>query len=297
MKLLLPLSLTVLFSGCAQYATVTALKPSESSNTAHIKTLAVGQFEQDTLGLSQKLQVSLSRLHPYFTVISQRNSPEAFVRGSITSKSVDLTPYTIERSECIDKECHKRRKYQLTCINKSSSLNALIQIVDPKNNTILFASNERASMEQNHCLDDSDAITSDEEHFALLSDRIAQNFADRLVPSSVTYKIELMDKCDSKLTSAQNKQFEAALNALEENRPDKGVNALQSLSNSIKSYVVEYDLGVGYEIMGRLEDARIHYRTADTMITQSSALINNALNRIEQSIDDKNAVVLQIKQK
>lgn len=296
MKLLLPLSLTVLFSGCAQYATVTALKPSESSHTAHIKTLAVGQFEQDTLGLSQKLQVSLSNLHPYFTVVSQRNSHEAFVRGSITAKSVDLTPYTVERSECIDKECHKRRKYQLTCINKSSTLNALIQIVDSKDNTILFASNEHVSMEENHCLDDSDPITSDEEHFALLSDKIAQNFADRLVPSSVTYKIELMDKCDRELTSAQNKQFESTLNAIEENRPDRGINALQSLSISINSYVVEYDMGVAYEMMGQLEKARVHYQTADAMITQSSALINNALNRIEQSINDKNAVALQIKQ-
>jgi len=258
--------------------------------------LSVGTFEQDTLGLSQKLQVSLSHLHPYFTVVSQKNRPDAFVRGSITSKSVDLTPYSIKKSECIDKECHKRRNYQLSCITKSSSLNALIQITDSKNNTILFASNEHVSMEQNHCSDDSDAITSDEDHFALLSDRIAQNFADRLIPSSVTYTIELMDKCDSELTSAQSNQFEAALNALEEDRPDKGVNALKPLSISLKSYVIEYDIGVGYEMLGQLEEARMHYRAADAMITQSSALINNALKRIEQSMDDKNAVALQLKE-
>lgn len=295
MKLLIPISLTVLFSGCAQYASVTALKPSESTNIAHIKTLSVGAFEQDSLGLSQKLQISLSRLHPYFTVVSQKNRPDALVRGSITSKSVNLTPYTIKRSECIDKECHKRRNYQLTCITKSSSLNALIQITDSTNNTILFASNEHVSMEQNHCPDDSNAITTDEDHFALLSDRIAQDFADRLIPSSVTYTIELMDKCDVQLSSEQNKQFQFALNALEDNRPDKGVNALKSLLKSFKSYVIEYDIGVGYEMMGQLEEARMHYRTADAMITQSSTLINNALDRIEQSIYDKNAVGLQIK--
>lgn len=286
----------LLLSGCTKYATVTALKPSESTRTAHIKTLSVGTFEQDTLALSQKIQTSLSNLHPYFTVISPHNNPAGFVRGAITSKSIDFNPYNVERSECIDRECHKRRTYRLICITKSSSLNATIQIVDSKSHEILFASNEYTSMEQNHCPDDPYTITSDEDHFALLSNQIAQNFANRLIPSSVTYHIELMDKSDIPLTALQKEQFETVLNEIENNRPDKALNSLQALSNSIKSYVLEYDLGVVFEIMGRLDEARIHYRNADTMISQPMPLINNALSRIERSIYDRNAVALQIKQ-
>ncbi|MDD2949367.1 MAG: hypothetical protein PHU29_01130 [Sulfuricurvum sp.] len=290
------LFIPLFFAGCAQYATVTSLKPSESPKTAHIKTLSVGTFEQDTLGLSQKVQASLSNLHSYFSIVSPRNNPEALVRGAITSKSVDLTPYNVERSECIDRECHKRRTYRLTCITKSSSLNATVQIVDSRSHEILFASNEYTSMEQNHCPDDSYTITSDEDHFALLSNQIAQNFANRLIPSSITYKIELIDKSDIALTTLQKEQFETALSEIENNRPDKALYGLQELSNSIKSYVLEYDLGVVYEMMGRLEEARIHYHNADIMIVQPNPLINNALSRIEQSIYDRNVVASQIKQ-
>lgn len=286
----------LLLAGCTKYATVTALKPSESTRTAHIKTLSVGTFEQDTLALSQKVQTSLSNLHPYFTVVSQRNNPAGFVRGAITSKSIDFNPYNVERSECIDRECHKRRTYLLTCITKSSSLDATLQIVDSKTHEILFASNESASMTQRHCPDDTYIITSDEDHLAHLSNQIAQNFANRLIPYSITYNIELMDKCNIELTSLQKEEFETALNEIKSNRPDKALSRLQALSMLIKSYVIEYDLGVVCEMMGKLEEGRIHYQNADAMITQPMPLITNALNRIEQSIYDRNTVASQLKQ-
>lgn len=286
----------LLLAGCTKYATVTALKPSESTRTAHVKTLSVGTFEQDTLGLSQKVQTSLSNLHPYFTIVSPRNNPEGFVRGGISSKSIDLTPYNVERSECLDRECHKRRTYLLTCITKSSSLNATLQIVDSKTHEILFASNESAYMSQSHCPDDAYIITSNEDHFAHLSSQIAQNFANRLIPYSITYTIELMDKCNIELTSLQKEAFETALKDIDNKRPDKALNRLLALSNSINSYVIEYDLGVVCEMMGRLEEARIHYRNADAMNSQPTPLINNALSRIEQSIYDRNTVASQSKQ-
>jgi len=296
MKLFFPIAFTIILSGCAPYATITALKPSESPKTAKIRTMTIGTFEQDDLGLSQKLQASLSHLQAYFTVVSPHSNPEALVRGAITSKSIDLTPYNVERRECIDRECQKQRTYRLNCITKSSSLNALIQIVDTKSHVILFASNEYASMAQNHCPDDTNIISSDTDHLALLSNQVAQNFANRLIPSTITYKIELMDTCDVELALAQKGDFESALEEIESNRTDKALKRLQSLSSTTKSYVIEYDLGVVYEMMGHLEEARLHYRNADRMIPQPVVLINNALDRIEQSIYDKNAVALQVKQ-
>lgn len=291
----LPL-LALLMGGCTQYATITALRPAESPKTASLKTLSVGTFEQDTIALSQNIQTSLSTLHPYFTIVPPRLNPHGEVRGAVTSHSITLTPYNVERYECLDRQCYRQRTYLLTCINKTSSVSANIQIVDPKTHELLFASNEYASQEQHHCPDDNYPITSDEDHYTQLSARIAQSFTARLVPATTIYRVALMNRPDITYSYEEERLLETALEAIQNNRADKAITALTALADSTahRSFAALYDLGVACEMAGRLDEARGYYRTADKLAPPSTYAINNALIRIEQSIRDRDTALTQL---
>lgn len=295
MKFVFPLSLTLFLSGCTQYATIHALKPSESPKTATFKTYAIQMIEQDTIGLVHHLQIALSNNGGYFTLVSPNGAPHGLIRGALTSKSIDLTPYNEERTECLDKECRKVRKYLLTCINKHSSLHASLQVVAPKNHEVLFASGEYAMMDENHCPDDNIPITSDENHYTQLSQKIAHQFVSRLTPSYEAYEVPFIDEPDISYTPEQKELLANGLELIDENRIDKAISRFEELVllTHNKSYVALYNLGVGYEMGGRLDEARHHYRMADTLIPVSNTLINTALNRIEKSIYDFNTVSKQ----
>lgn len=295
MKLILPIALTFILSGCTQYTTLSALRPSESPKTATFKTFAIQMIDQDTIGLVYHLQTSLSNNGGYFSLVSPNAAPQGLIRGAITAHSIDLTPYNKERTECIDKECRKVRKNLLTCINKHTSLHVSLQIISPKNREILFASNESAAMDENHCPDDSNPITSDENHYTQLSREISQRFVSRLTPSYTLYQVPFMDEPDISYSTEENELLENGLKLMDENRFDKAIERFERLASLTdnQSYVALYNLGVGYETVGRLDDARQHYRMADTLIPVSNGLVNTALSRIEKSIYDFNTVSKQ----
>ena len=120
-----------MMSGCAQKVMIKALEPAEVNRAAITKKISVAPFENDTIGLAQKLEGKLANQFmggkPYFTIVSQSDfsrlvkeqkrqysglldedkavelgnllGAQALISGSVISQTMQDTPYYEKRED------------------------------------------------------------------------------------------------------------------------------------------------------------------------------------------------------
>lgn len=285
----------ILISGCTPHATVSAVKPSESPKTDPLKTLSIGFVENDTVFLTQHLQTALSHTAPYFSMVPTI-SAQGVVNATVTTADTRHSVYYVTRTVCLDKECHKTRPVREPCRTKTSSLGVHFTVSQPQTGELLFASDEFDSLSQSHCPGEPIQIDSDAQHFNTLAAEISERFAHRLVPSTQTYRIELIEEPDTVFPDQGGVMFEEAVELITKSRMAQAISVLESLSAQFpQSGAVQYNLGVAYESIGKYQEAKTRYLNASQIDTLHSALINDALARNEQNIEDNRALSVQIK--
>lgn len=287
--------LLALMSGCAPHATVNTVKPSESPKTDPLKTLSIGFVENDTVFLAQHLQTALSHTAPYFAMVPTI-SAQAVVNASVTTADTRHSSYFVTRVICLDRECREKRPVRETCHTKSSSLGVHFTISEPQSGALLFSSDEFDSVSQSHCPGEPIQIDSDALHFNTLAAEISERFAHRLVPSTLTYRIELTKEPDIPLGDQGSVIFEQAVELITKSRMAQALSILEPLSAQFpQSSAVHYNLGVAYESIGKYQEAKNHYIKASQTDTLHNDLIPDALIRIDRNIEDSRALSVQIK--
>lgn len=318
----------LLLQGCAQKVTIRALEPAAVDRAAMIKTLAVSRFGSDSVDLSGKIEVLLSRQkvegEPFFRVLGRKDletilqeqryqhsglmdpstaveagrliGAQAIISGTLSHPTMQDTAYFEKRSECMDKGCNKMRSYEVRCIKRVAALSAQIRMVDVAEGDIIYGETLSRSGEWSQCKDESRALPSKEMAAQQFAQEIAAKFVAKLTPSYRSFSVELLESPDLDYSSAQEKLHEDALAYIEHGRYDRAQELLGALIESTmrRSYVAFYNLGVVKEAQGAYDEAKSYYIEADRLADKPLEQISLAVLRIDEVIENRRRTLSQM---
>jgi len=314
--------------GCTQQVDVRFLQPAEIDRVSNTKKITVAKFQNDTVGLSNKIESQLSN-HKiegknYFKVISRKDfdkiiaeqklqnsglvdlsnvvkvgellEAQAMILGRVDDVGFSVGSFYEERRECVDKKCKELRKYTVECFKQRVSLSADIRIVDIQKGDIIYANTIPVSSTHKHCSDDSRVLPDKMAEARYLSGRIASRFVYKLMPHYRYVSVNMLEDADLDYTDKQEKLLEVALAYVEQKRYDKAQKFLIQLIDSTdqKSYVPFYNLGVLKEMDGDYISAKRYYKKADDLMVEPVEEINLALVRIDKLIQNNRVTKEQL---
>ncbi len=333
-KVLVTLGLAAaIFSGCAQKVTIKALEPAEVARVANTKTIAVTPFKRDYIGLASKIEteIAMKKLdgQPYFKVVDRTAinnilkeqrlqssglmdegtsvqigklaGAKALISGEVTSTSSNDSYYTETRTKCrnIMKCAETMYTYNVSCTKRLIGMGATMKIVDVKVGDLIHAENVTEEKIYKKCTDQGQALPSKQQGLEHLANKVAKDFAFKLAPHYVYFKVALMEDVEFEISDAQKQQLKGALKYIELNRYEKAKEMLERLNEEFKgkSYSVNYDLAVIAEAEGRLEDAKKLYSLAESLVTEPNDEISRSITRVDQTIAKRNEAMAQINKK
>lgn len=308
----------IMVSGCSQKVTIRALEPSEIERAASTKKVSVAPFENDRVGLSDKIEVNLANQKidnkNYFTMIGRKDfnkiieeqkvqssglvepqtaaavgnllGAEAIISGRVGRVTSNDTHYFQERYRCADTKCKEMISYQVRCVNRVVALSADIRMVDVARGDIIYGDTLNKTATWSHCSDDSSSLPSTEMAAQRLATIMAESFTYKLIPHYRSFSVVLLEDADIKYSKESKKLLEISLEYIEQNRLDKAEQFLIELIDATaqQSYVPFYNLGVVKEAQGRYEEAQEYYKRADVLMVKPVEEINQATIRIADLI-------------
>lgn len=169
-------------------------------------------------------------------------------------------------------------------------------MVDVQQGDIITSQSPSLYSKFKKCDDDSKILPNPEQEYNKLASRMAYSFANKLTPNYTTRTLDLLDDPDIRYTSAQKDTLKYSLKFIEDNRLDKAETMLAELFQTTegKSYVAAYNLGAVYEALGQYEEAKTYYSIADDLQTKPIKEINDAVNRINDVINKREAALKQL---
>lgn len=311
----------ILFTGCSPKVNVKALQPAKVDRMAHTKKIAVTPFQNDTTGLSGKIEAGIASKKldgkRYFTTISRNDiskvlkeqklqdsgllkestsvqlgellGAQAIISGDVTTATSSDTSFIERRTKCADKKCKTQYEYKVSCVKRVVTLAAQVRILDVQQGDIIFADRLQMDKEWKHCRDDRNALPSETQALDTLSTSMANKFTRQLTPNYVNYTVTLLDDPEYEYSVKQKAKFEHALIYIEHKRYDKADRILSKLlkKSNDQCHVMAYDLAIVKEVQGELEKARSLYALADDLSPKPITELDAAILRIQNSIDGR----------
>lgn len=318
-KILSLFFILIISAGCSQKITIRALEPSEIERAAFTKKVSVAPFENDRVGLSDKIEVNLANQKidgkNYFTMVGRKDfnkiieeqkiqnsglvdeqtavkvgnllGAQAIISGRVGKVTSNDTPYFQERYRCADKNCKEIVSYQVRCVNRVVALSADIRMVDVSKGDIIYGDTMNKTATWSHCSDDSSSLPSTEMAAQRLATGMAESFTYKLIPHYRSFSVVLLEDTDIKYSKESKNLLEISLEYIEQNRLDKAEQFLVELIDATaqRSYVPFYNLGVVKEAQGRYEEAQEYYKMADKLMVKPIEEINQATLRIADLIE------------
>ncbi|MBA1437805.1 MAG: hypothetical protein FAF05_02260 [Epsilonproteobacteria bacterium] len=318
----------IFLSGCAQKVAIRALEPAAVDRIADTKKITLTYFENDRVGLSDKIEANLAGFRldnkKYFTIVSRKDfnkilneqklqnsglvdpgdavtvgniiGAQAIISGRVSQPTLQDSYFYESRVRCADKKCESLQYYNVRCMKRVAGLAAEIRIVDVQKGDIIFADTLSKGATYKHCSDDSMALPSKEMAAHSLANGIADDFTYKLTPHYRHFDVELLEDPDIDYTDTQEKLLEVALKYIEQNRFAKAEKLLIDLIDATnqKSYVPFYNLGVIKEAQGNYQEAKEYYGYADDLMVEPVEQINAAVLRIDRLIAKREKSMEQI---
>ncbi|QOP41679.1 CsgG/HfaB family protein [Sulfurimonas marina] len=320
--------LAIFFSGCAQKVGISALEPAEVDRISQTKKVTVTYFENDRVGLSDKVEAKLAGFRldrkKYFTIVSRKDfndiireqklqnsglvnpkdavkigniiGAQAIISGRVSTPTLQDSRFYEKRVKCADLKCKELVYYNVRCTKRVSSLSADMRIIDVTKGDIIYADTLTRSMTNKHCSDDSRVLPSREMSGQSLANEIANSFTYKLTPHYKRFNVVLLEEPDIEYTDREEKLLEVSLEYIEQGRMDKAEQLLTQLIDSTnqKSYVPFYNLGVIKEAQGNYKEAKEYYGYADNLMIEPVQEINKAIVRIDTLIEKRKRGMEQI---
>jgi len=327
-KILSLFLILIISGGCSQKVTIRALEPSEIDRAASTKKLSVAVFENDRVGLSNKIEANLANKKidnkNYFTIIGRKDfdkivaeqkiqdsglvdvstaakvgnliGAEAIISGHVGRIASNDTHYLETRLRCADKRCKEFVEYAVRCTKRIVGLSAEIRMVDVVKGDIIYADTMNKASEFAHCSDNSYPLLPTEVAAQRLADSIADDFTYKLTPHYRYFEVVLLEKPDIKYNDREDKLLEVSLEYIKQNRFDKAEQFLIDLIDSTgqRSYVPFYNLGVVKEAEGKYTEAQKYYKRADELMIKPVDEISRAYLRIGGLIEKSNRAKEQL---
>lgn len=320
--------LIVLFTGCAQEVNITTFEPATIDRASKAKKVSIMEFQNDSVGFSSLLEslVAQKKVYdePYFTVVSRNElnkildeqklqysglvdkttavkignliGVQAIISGNVINSSFNRSSYYATRYRCIDRKCKEVREYLVRCEKGTYNLNVSIKMSDVEFGDIIYANTFNRTNTYSHCRDESGSLPNFGNIMNSFSNSISNEFISKISPTKRVMSVELLDKPEIDYNDKQKKLLEYSLKYIESARYDKAEQLLSELltSTNDKCYVAAYDLGVVKESKGEYKLAKQLYDLADGLVLEPNEIINNAVNRINNQLQNKEIVNKQL---
>lgn len=319
-SILISLLIVLFYSGCTKKVSIYATQPAKVDKISKYKKIAVLNFENDTMGLSQKVESKVYEAKfdnkSFFTVVNVSNrkdiineqkfqysglvnkdniievgnliGAQSLITGKINNTSFTKNYYREKRRRCNDKKCKSVSEYSVSCTKGTYLLSATISVTNVEFGDIIYTNNFNESAAAYHCSDYSGGLPSKKEAMNSLAIDIVNGFIPNIAPTKVKFYVELLDDPEVDYTDEQEDLLEYAAEYLHDKRIDKSEQLLSKLLKSTNDscYVAAYNLGVIKEIKGEYKKAQQLYQLADNLVLEPNELINKAVLRIEKTISD-----------
>ena len=311
--------LVFILSGCTQKVQIRALEPAQIDRASQTKKITVAPFENDYIGLSNKIEASLVNKEinekAYFTIVNRKDfnkiideqklqnsglidvstavevgnliGAEAIISGRVGRATSNDTFYRENRIKCLDKKCKEFRKYTVGCVKRIVGLSAELRMVDVTKGDIIYADTMNEISTWAHCSDDSHTLPTTEIAAQKLAAQMASKFTYKLTPHYRYFRVVLLEDADIDYDDRQEKLLEVSIEYIKQNRYDKAERFLVELIDSTnqKSYVAFYNLGVIKEAQGNYADAQTYYKLADDLVIEPVREVSEAYMRIQSLIE------------
>lgn len=327
MKRLIPLLCGVaLLSGCATTVNVERLAPAKNDTAANTKTVAVTQFANDFMGLSQKVESAVTnkvvRGESFFTVVSRRGidevideqklhfsnlvdnegvieagkliGAEGIISGAINGADTNYAEYYVKRIECADKKCTRTYERPIYCQEMHNYLSATISMTQVETGKLILSETFKAENKFDSCR--GAGLPTEAAALDQLADDISEQFLSHIAPTAIAFNVQLLDDPDIDYSDDQELQLEHAIEYIKLERYNRADELLSLLLTSTddRCYVAAYDLGVVKEIKGENSKALQLYQLAEHLSPEPDKLILRAITRVEKAIADKKRLEQQL---
>jgi len=316
-----------IFTGCSQKISISSYAPAKIDRASQTKNIHVERFLNDNIGITNKLETSLSQKivygKPYFTVLSRSQlnnileeqklqqsglvssknvqpgkliGSQAIISGEVVNSSVETSRFYQTRTRCVDKKCKETYKYRISCTNYSYLVSVNIKMTDVSKGDIIYSETLEETDSYGVCRDSSYSVPNRDKVFSTLTNYIVNDFVNKISPNKITRKIELLEDPEIDYSDKQETLLENSLILLKQGRLLKAEEKLSELltSTNEKCYVVAYNLGVVKESLGKYRMAQQLYILADNLVPKPEKLISESLYRINTSMRNKKLVKTQV---
>jgi tetratricopeptide (TPR) repeat protein len=234
------------------------------------------------------------------------------VTGSVLVDNMSSSSYYKEQrtdyTSCVETKigkdgkpfCIKYRKYNVDCISQLYTLSTNVKFIRVADSKEIYSNNFTKSQKQSQCLDQSNVLPSKREVNTKQAKEIANEIAKLVAPSYFTFFVDILDDEDVKFSSDQSKQLEVAITMLKTHRFEKAKELFSSLNNVVNSSTVKYNLGVTFEALGELYEAKKVYKEAEDISLSRGKVIkemNEAMTRVEKNLQEYEKANKQIEAK
>lgn len=325
---LLSLISLLFFTACAQKVNITTFEPASVDRVSKTKKISILEFQNDSVGFSSLLEslIAKKRVYDeaYFTVVSRNElnkildeqklqysglvdknttvrighliGVQALISGNVIDSSFNKSHYYATRLRCIDKKCKEMREYLVSCTKANYNLDVSIKISDVEFGDIIYADTFNKSRTYSHCKDESGTLPNFGNIMNKFSNDISNEFISKISPNKRVLSIELLDDPEIDYTDKQDELLEYSLKYIESNRYDKAEQLLSELltSTNDKCYVAAYNLAVIKEANSQYELAKQLYDLSDNLVLEPNDIINKAVNRINNQLQNKKILDKQI---
>ncbi len=327
MKPIIPLLCgTALLAGCATSVNVERLAPAKNDTAANTKIVAVTQFDNDFMGLSQKVESAITNKtvqgEPFFTVVSRRGinevideqklhfsnlvdnegiieagkliGAEGIISGAVNGSDTSYEGYYVSRIECADAKCKRTYERRIYCQEMNNYLSATINMTQVETGKLILSETFKAENQFDACR--GSGLPTEAEAMDRLADDISEQFLSHIAPTAIAINVQLLDDPEIDYSDDQELQLERAIEYIKLQRYNRADELLSDLLTSTEDrcHVAAYNLGVVKEIKGENSKALQLYQLADRLSSEPEKLILRAITRVEKAIADSKRLEQQL---
>lgn len=317
-KLIILISVSFLLVGCTPKIDIKALYPSQITNKK-IYSLNVNKFENDRINQTEQIEEQLSNRtinqKKVFKLKDNSFQVDAIIRGKVLESSLNYDVYyrTLEdKSKCKEfsydkktktKNCITYYKKVIPCEKREYIVKTNIKVIEGTSNNILFSKIYKNTKNTDECFEDhyiyNNFHRDKKEINSNLAQQIAYEFLIDISPHYKYYKLEIIDEINQiKLSNKEEKLFSHAIDLIDDKNYNLAKIQLEKLNDKLhsKSWEVLYNLGLIYESLDNLENAKSSYEKAINIELKDEdfILVQNAIKRVEKNIKEKIKAISQL---
>ncbi len=285
LRLLAAGALLLSSSAQAEVLTVEGIYPAASDGAAAMKAVSVESFGgSDGPDLAIRIEDALRGVEidgqRYFRVLpASARDADGVLRGTAIAE-INRQRYTEQRERCVTKDsggkCTEKRKEDVRCTRRKIELVPNIRLI-ARDGSLLHADDQRESVEDSRCDDNSSQFRSPEDIVRELSNKVAVRLRGALAPAFRRESIRVLE--DRKgLSREDGERFK---NALRLTKTDGGAacRQWQAIATANPGHAASaFNIGLCDEAAGDLDSAERLYRQA-AQLSQASN-IAGGLDRI-----------------